>query len=103
MTEGIPARSSTALLSREEAIPSLKYSPKNREIEREKGIEIRRAKKEVRSVPARKGRAPNKLNTGSQILLKKNPNPKALIEGREFTRRERKIAPRRTTMERAEM
>jgi hypothetical protein len=91
-----------ALFSTEETVPFVKYSPKNMEIEREKGIAINRAKKEVRSVPTRKGRVPNRLNTGSQVLVTRNLRPNALIDGREFTRRDRNMAPSKTTIARAE-
>jgi hypothetical protein len=49
--------------------PLEKYSPRNNETAREKGIVINKARKEVITVPAKKGREPNWLCTGSQTLL----------------------------------
>ena len=102
MTEGIPAKISMALLRTEENVPLVKYSPKNIEMEREKGIEIKRAKKEVKRVPTRKGSAPNRLNTGSQVFPKRKPIPNSLIEGIECTRSDKKIAKIRATRRKAE-
>jgi hypothetical protein len=68
MTEGIPARSSIELLISDEAIPSLKYSPRNMEIESENGIEIMSERNDVIKVPTKKDIEPNSLDTGSHVL-----------------------------------
>jgi len=73
------------------------------EIEREKGKEIKRARKLVRRVPTRKENAPNSPFTGSQVFPNKNLIPNFLSEGKELTRREKKTAPTRTTKIKAEM
>ena len=72
------------------------------EMAREKGTQMRRAKNEVKSVPTRKGSAPNVLATGSHVLPNKKERPKALIEGREYRRRLTKVPPSRTATARAE-
>ena len=68
MTEGIPANSSIELLRSDDAIPSLKYSPRNMEMARENGIEIKSARKDVINVPTRNGTDPNSPDTGSHLL-----------------------------------
>jgi hypothetical protein len=55
----MPARTSIELFKNAEKAPSLKYSPRNMEIDIENGIEMKRARKEVIRVPTRKGKAPN--------------------------------------------
>ena len=102
MIEGIPAKSSIALLRTEEIVPFLKYSPKKTEIEREKGSEMRRERKDVRRVPTKKGRAPNSPNTGSQVFPNRKAVPNALSDGSESTARVMKIERRRITIVRAE-
>ena len=91
MTEGMPARSSIPLLRKEEIGPFLQYSPKNIDTEREKGIQMNNAQKEVSSVPTRKGRAPNFPKTGSHVLSNKKSILNALSEGRESTQRVTKM------------
>ncbi|WP_225974260.1 hypothetical protein [Arachidicoccus ginsenosidivorans] len=54
-----------------EKTPLGKYSPKKTAMAIEKGIEIMSAKKEVMSVPAKNGNAPNILATGFQVLVQK--------------------------------
>ena len=66
------------------------------EIGMEKTTEIIRARKEVASVPTRKGNAPNSLRTGSHVELKRNPIPKLRTAGSEAMRREKKTATRRS-------
>ena len=51
---------------------------------REKGMDIARAKNEVKRVPTRKGKAANLLKTGSHVLPNRNFKPKTLIEGKEL-------------------
>ena len=81
MTEGIPASTSTELLRNVEAAPSLKYSPRKIEMEREKGMEMIRARNDVKSVPARNGRAPNCSAAVFQVFDTKKAKPKVFIEG----------------------
>jgi len=102
MIEGMPAKSSIALLRMEETVPFLKYYPRKIEIEREKGSEMRRERKDVRRVPTRKGRAPNSPNTGSHVFPNKKLVPNALSEGSESTVKVMKIETSRITIQRAE-
>ena len=69
----------------------------------ENGTVIRIARKEVRSVPIRKGNVPNLLNIGSHVLPVRNLKPKTFMEGRELTRRERNMDKIRTKIHRAEI
>ena len=98
----MPARTSMELLRNAETGPPLKYSPRKREMEIEKGIDMKRAINEVRRVPARKGRAPNFCDAVSQVLPMKNPAPKVFIDGIEARRRVRKMAINNTTTVRAD-
>ena len=102
MTEGIPASSSVTFLRKEESRPSLKYSPRKMEMAREKGTQISRERKEVKSVPTRNGNAPNSLETGSHVLPKKNERPKPLSEGKEWMRRLTNMAASKTTIAKAD-
>jgi len=63
----------------------------------EKGVEISNAKKEVRSVPTKKGNAPYSSATGSQVLSKKKPMPNAFKEGSELMIKVKKMAIKITT------
>ncbi len=58
----------------------------------EKGVEISNAKKEVRSVPIKKGNAPYSSATGSHVLFKKKSAPNALSDGRELMSKVKKMA-----------
>ena len=98
MTEGIPASRSVTFLRKEASGPSLKYSPRKIEMAKEKGRQISRERKDVKSVPARNGNAPNSLDTGFHVLLKKNERPNALSEGREWRSKLNNIAASRTTI-----
>jgi hypothetical protein len=82
--------------------PSLKYSPRKMEMAKEKGRQMSRERKEVKSVPTRNGNAPNSLDTGFHVLLKKNVRPKALSEGKELIRRLTNMAASKTTIARAD-
>jgi hypothetical protein len=73
------------------------------EMAMEKGKEMIRARKEVSSVPARNGSAPNLLDTGSHVLLRRKAGPKAFSEGSDETSRLMKIAVSKTTRTRAEI
>lgn len=101
ITEGIPARTSTELLKNAEIAPSLKYSPRKMEMKIEKGIDIASARKEVRSVPIRKGSAPNFSDATSHVFPIKNPNPKVFIDGTEATISVRQTTINKATTERA--
>jgi len=101
MTEGIPASSSVTFLRKEERPPSLKYSPRKIEMAREKGRQMSKERKEVKSVPTRKGNAPNSFDTGSHAFPKKKERPKALSEGNEWRRRLTNMAASKTTTARA--
>jgi hypothetical protein len=59
------------------------------------------ARKDVSSVPTRKGSAPYTLLTGSQVLLQKKEKPKAFIDGMACTTRVIKIPRVITTMTKA--
>ena len=72
------------------------------DMEREKGMEIKSAQKEVSSVPTKKGRAPNTPNTGSHVLEKKKLIPNFLVEGKEFMERVVKMERRSSSRQRAE-
>ena len=63
------------VLMEEDMIPPRKYSPRKMETAREKTSEISRARNEVRSVPTRKGSAPNLAATGSHTMPMRKPNP----------------------------
>jgi hypothetical protein len=69
---------------------------------REKGMEISRARNEVKRVPTRKGSAPKLPVTGSQVFRTKKEGPKAVSEGSEYRTRLRKMAASKTTIARAE-
>lgn len=69
---------------------------------REKGRQMRRERKEVKSVPTRNGNAPNSLDTGFHVLLKKKERPKALREGKECRSRLKNMATSKTTIAKAE-
>lgn len=101
-TEGIPARSSTILFKKDETIPSLKYSPKNMEIEIEKGMDMIIANSDVNNVPVINGKDPKFRKTGSQSVLNKNPIPNSFIEGRELIKRVMKTEAIRTIMKTAD-
>jgi hypothetical protein len=73
------------------------------EMETEKGMQIKIAINEVISVPRRKGNAPNFSAAAFQVVPQKKVRPNALIAGTEATRRVKKIARRRTTMNNAEI
>lgn len=60
------------------------------------GIDITRAKRDVRIVPMKKGRAPNLRFTGSHSLPKKNFKPKILREGIEVINSVKKAAMSKT-------
>ena len=82
--------------------PSLKYSPRKIEIAIEKGIQIKIAMNDVTRVPRRKGSAPNFSAAASQVVPQKKVKPKVLMAGMDATRSVKRIARRRTTMNRAE-
>lgn len=69
---------------------------------REKGRQMSKERKEVKSVPTRKGNAPNSLDTGFHVLLKKKERPKALREGKECRSRLRDMATSNATIAAAE-
>jgi hypothetical protein len=71
---------------------SLKYSPRKIDMEIEKGIDMISAMNEVRSVPARNGRAPNRSDEASHVFPAKKPAPKVFIDGIDVTRSVKKIA-----------
>lgn len=102
MTEGIPASSSVTFLRKEESGPSLKYSPRKMEMAKENGRQTSRERQEVKSVPTRKGNAPNSLDTGFHVLLKKKERPKVPSDGKEYMNRLRNIAVSKTTIARAD-
>ena len=88
MIEGIPERSSTVAFRKEENPPRFRYSPSSIDIASENGIDIKRAKNEVKRVPTRNGSAPNSPETGFHSFPVKNLHPNVLIEGKEFKIRE---------------
>jgi hypothetical protein len=90
-------------LRKDERIPSLKYSPMKMEIASVKGRQISNARKEVRRVPMRNAAAPNLLETGSHVLLKKKLRPKALSEGKEEIMRLSRMARAKATTANAEI
>ena len=102
MTDGIPARSSIAPLMKEDAIPSVKYSPRNIDMAIEKGKEIIKARKDVNNVPTMKGIAPNFSYTGSQVVPYIKLRPNLDIDGREPMNKVIKIVNKSITMHRPE-
>ncbi len=68
----------------------------------EKGRQISRERKDVKSVPTRNGNASNSLETGSHVLPKKKERPKPLSEGKEWIRRLTNMAASKTTIAMAE-
>ena len=91
-TEGIPARSSTAVRIMEENAPVRKYSPIRMASARDRTVAMTRAIKELRRVPKTKGTAWNVFVTGSHAVPVRNLKPLATRAGREETSRERKMA-----------
>jgi hypothetical protein len=65
---------------------------------KEKGRQISRERKEVKSVPTRNDNAPNSLETGSHVLPKKKERPNALSEGREWRSKLKNMAASKTTI-----
>src|SRR5512135_631168 len=96
MTEGTPASSSIMLLIKVAVDPCVEYSPRKMEIGMEKTTERTRARKEVASVPTRKGKAPNSFFTGSHVELNGNRIPKFRMEGKDATTRDKNIPTRRS-------
>jgi hypothetical protein len=98
MTEGMPARTSIALRKKLEIAPSLKYSPRNSEIAMEKGIAMKMARKDVTSVPTRKGRAPKDPAVAFHDVLMKKVRPNFCIAGTAFMKSVNKMAISSTTI-----
>lgn len=73
------------------------------EIASEKGRQMSKARKDVRSVPTRNTTAPNLLETGSHVVLKKKLRPKALSDGKEEIIRLSRIARTKMTTANAEI
>jgi len=73
------------------------------EMASEKGRQMSKARKDVRSVPARNTTAPNLLETGSHVVLKKKLRPKALSEGKEEIIRLSRMARTKMTTTNAEI
>jgi hypothetical protein len=71
-------------------------------MDRAKGIEIKRAKKDVIMVPRRNTSEPYSLKTGSQVIPEKNEKPFALIDGIESRKRVTKIPARSSSIKRAD-
>jgi hypothetical protein len=94
ITDGIPAINSTKVWKIFEIVLFFKISLKKIEIDSEKGIEIKRDRTEVRSVPIIKGSAPNLLFTGSQFFEKRKLMPNSLIDGIEEKTRLKNIPER---------
>jgi hypothetical protein len=94
----MPASTSIALRKKLDITPSLKYSPRNSEIAIEKGTAIRRARKDVASVPTRKGRTPNNSAVAFHDVLIKKDNPNFFIAGNAVMKRVKKMAISNTTI-----
>ena len=90
--EGIPARSSTAVLMMEANAPLRKYSPIRMARARERTVAITSAMREVMSVPNTNGSAWKLFVTGSHSEPVRKRKPLVMRAGREETTRERRIA-----------
>jgi hypothetical protein len=64
---------------------ALIITARKRDIPKEKGMVMMRARKEVTRVPTMNGKAPNSLVMGFQMSLTRKEKPKALMEGRDIT------------------
>jgi len=99
ITDGIPAKSSVTLFNTDDKMPSLKYSPRKIEIEKENGIEIISAINDVIKVPMMNGNEPNSLSTGSHLLPYKKLNPKDRIAGNDLINKVKNIANNKNSIE----
>ena len=82
-------------MTRDDATPLRKYSPRKIETAREKTREIKRARKDVMSVPTRKGREPNRSATGSQTVPVMKAKPFRAMAGIDATNNDARIAASR--------
>ena len=95
MTEGIPASSSTTVLTKEEATPVRKYSPRKMETAREKTKGITRARKDVEERADEEGQGAEPRGYGVPDGPRRKVKPFRAMAGIDATKKETKTAARR--------